>query len=163
MIDPPRKEALHSIDACHQAGISVKMITGDHPGIALSIGRELGLTHSGEKVVTGRELEQMDESQLQQIVGNSDLFARVAPQHKLKLVKALQANGDVVAMTGDGVNDAPALKRANIGVAMGKSGTAVAREAADIILAYDNFESIKAAVEEGRRVYDNLLNSNTMG
>ena len=159
MIDPPRTEVKASIRACQQAGISVKMITGDHPGTAGAIGRDLGILSSGQKVIAGHEIADMKEEELQQAVDTTHVFARVAPEHKLKLVKALQANGQVVAMTGDGVNDAPALKRADIGVAMGITGTAVAKESADMILADDNFQSIEAAVEEGRRVYDNLIKS----
>lgn len=158
MSDPPRMEVKEAIDTCHNAGITVKMITGDHPSTAAAIGRELGFKNA-EIVVTGKELQNLNAEELQEVVKNTNIFARVSPEDKLNLVKALQANGEVVAMTGDGVNDAPALKRADIGVAMGISGTAVAKEAADMILADDNFESIKAAVEEGRRVFDNLLKS----
>ena len=158
MTDPPRIEVKEAIDTCHNAGITVKMITGDHPSTAAAIGWELGFKNA-EKVITGKELQNLNAEELQEVVKNTNIFARVSPEDKLNLVKALQANGEVVAMTGDGVNDAPALKRADIGVAMGISGTAVAKEAADMILADDNFESIKAAVEEGRRVFDNLLKS----
>lgn len=158
MSDPPRIEVKEAIDICHNAGITVKMITGDHPSTAAAIGWELGFKNA-ERVITGKELQNLNAEELQVIVQNTNIFARVSPEDKLNLVKALQANGEVVAMTGDGVNDAPALKRADIGVAMGISGTAVAKEAADMILADDNFESIKAAVEEGRRVFDNLLKS----
>lgn len=158
MSDPPRIEVKEAIDTCHKAGITVKMITGDHPSTAAAIGRELGFTNP-DRVITGNELQNLNAEELQEVVKNTNIFARVSPEDKLNLVKALQANGEVVAMTGDGVNDAPALKRADIGVAMGISGTAVAKEAADMILADDNFESIKAAVEEGRRVFDNLLKS----
>ena len=158
MSDPPRIEVKEAIDICHKAGITVKMITGDHPSTAAAIGWELGFTNP-DKVVTGKELQNLNAEELQQVVKKTNIFARVSPEDKLNIVKALQANGEVVAMTGDGVNDAPALKRADIGVAMGISGTAVAKEAADMILADDNFESIKAAVEEGRRVFDNLLKS----
>ncbi|MFE3869544.1 cation-translocating P-type ATPase [Flavobacterium sp. LS2P90] len=158
MSDPPRLEVKEAIDSCHNAGITVKMITGDHPATAAAIGRELGFMNA-ERVITGKELQNLNTQELQEIVKNTNIFARVSPEDKLNLVKALQANGEVVAMTGDGVNDAPALKRADIGVAMGITGTAVAKEAADMILADDNFESIKAAVEEGRRVFDNLLKS----
>ena len=158
MSDPPRMEVKEAIDSCHNAGITVKMITGDHPATAAAIGRELGLIKA-DQVITGKELQKMNETELLEAVRNTNIFARVSPEDKLNLVKALQANGEVVAMTGDGVNDAPALKRADIGVAMGISGTAVAKEAADMILADDNFESIEAAVEEGRRVFDNLLKS----
>jgi Ca2+-transporting ATPase len=159
MIDPPRPEVRQSILACQQAGITVKMITGDHPGTALSIGKELGIWNEGQPVYAGNDLSAMNHEAYKQAVADANIFARVSPEHKLKLVEALQANGDVVAMTGDGVNDAPALKRANIGVAMGITGTSAAKEAADMILADDNFQSIRAAVEEGRRVYDNLLKS----
>jgi len=158
MSDPPRIEVKEAINTCHNAGITVKMITGDHPSTAAAIGWELGFKNA-EIVITGKELQNLNTEQLQELVKNTNIFARVSPEDKLNLVKALQANGEVVAMTGDGVNDAPALKRADIGVAMGISGTAVAKEAADMILADDNFESIKAAVEEGRRVFDNLLKS----
>lgn len=158
MIDPPREEAMKAIKACHDAGIVVKMITGDHKATARSIGIELGLTQRGE-VITGNEIAKMPDSDLLREVNNTNIFARVAPEHKLRLVKALQANNQIAAMTGDGVNDAPSLKQANIGVAMGITGTSVSKEAADIVLADDNFSSISAAVEEGRRVYDNLLKS----
>lgn len=158
MIDPPRVEAMEAIKACQRAGIVVKMITGDHRATARAIGRELGLSDKGD-VITGVELSKMDDEALQKAALEVNIFARVAPEHKLKLVKALQAQGHIIAMTGDGVNDAPSLKQANIGVAMGITGTSVSKEAADIVLADDNFSSIRAAVEEGRRVYDNLLKS----
>lgn len=156
MKDPPREEVKTAIKKCHDAGIVVKMITGDHPATALAIAKELTLSKN-ELVVTGQELQQMDDAALQETVKTTDIYARVSPEDKLRLVKALQTNGEIVAMTGDGVNDAPALKRADIGISMGVSGTAVAREASDMILVNDNFESIEAAVEEGRRVFDNLL------
>lgn len=156
MSDPPRIEVKDAIKACHNAGIIVKMITGDHPATAAEIGKQLGLTQDG-KVITGDELQKLNEIDLQETVKATHIFARVSPADKLRLVEALQANGEIVAMTGDGVNDAPALKRADIGVAMGISGTAVAKESADMIIANDNFKSIEAAVEEGRRVFDNLL------
>jgi Ca2+-transporting ATPase len=158
MIDPPRSEAIEAIKACHAAGINVKMITGDHKETAQAIGAQLNIL-TDAKAVTGAQLAEMSEDQMQQVVRTTNVFARVAPEHKLKLVKALQANNQVVAMTGDGVNDAPALKQSNIGVAMGITGTAVSKEAADIVLTDDNFASIAAAVEEGRRVYDNLIKS----
>jgi Ca2+-transporting ATPase len=158
MIDPPRIEAIEAIKACHSAGIVVKMITGDHKTTARSIAIELGLSVKGD-VVTGSELSKMDDSTLLKVLRKTNIFARVAPEHKLRLVKALQSDGHIVAMTGDGVNDAPSLKQANIGVAMGITGTSVSKESADIILADDNFSSISAAVEEGRRVYDNLVKS----
>jgi len=158
MIDPPRTEAMEAIKKCHDAGIVVKMITGDHKSTARAIGMELGLSDNGD-VVTGAELATMDDETLTKTVSNINIFARVAPEHKLRLVKALQKNNQIVAMTGDGVNDAPSLKQSNIGVAMGITGTSVSKESADIVLADDNFSSISAAVEEGRRVYDNLLKS----
>jgi Ca2+-transporting ATPase len=158
MIDPPREEAISAVKACHTAGITVKMITGDHAKTAEAIGAQLGILEGG-RAVTGAELARMDETRLREVATSSNVFARVAPEHKLRLVRALQKEGHVVAMTGDGVNDAPALKQANIGVAMGITGTAVSKEAADIILTDDNFASIAAAVEEGRRVYDNLIKS----
>lgn len=158
MIDPPRPEAIEAIKACHQAGIVVKMITGDHHATARSIGMELGLSTKGE-AITGAELAAMEDATFRKTVNAINIFARVAPEHKLKLVKALQENQQVVAMTGDGVNDAPSLKQANIGVAMGITGTSVSKESADIVLTDDNFASISAAVEEGRRVYDNLIKS----
>lgn len=158
MIDPPRTEAIEAIKACHSAGIVVKMITGDHHATARSIGIELGLSVSGD-AVTGVELSKMDDKTFHKTVNEINIFARVAPEHKLKLVRALQKNNQIVAMTGDGVNDAPSLKQSNIGVAMGITGTSVSKESADIVLADDNFSSISAAVEEGRRVYDNLIKS----
>jgi len=158
MIDPPRSEAIEAIKACHTAGINVKMITGDHKETAEAIGAQLNIL-TDARAVTGAQLAEMSEDQIRQVVRTTNVFARVAPEHKLRLVKALQANNQVVAMTGDGVNDAPALKQSNIGVAMGITGTAVSKEAADIVLTDDNFASIAAAVEEGRRVYDNLIKS----
>jgi magnesium-transporting ATPase (P-type) len=155
IIDPPRPEAIEAIAACRQAGIRVKMITGDHAGTATAIGREMGITKS-PKAVTGVELEVASDEELRQIVPESDIFARTSPEHKLRLVQALQANNEVVAMTGDGMNDAPALKRADVGVAMGIKGTEATKEAAEIVLADDNFASIERAVEEGRTIYDNL-------
>jgi magnesium-transporting ATPase (P-type) len=157
MIDPPRPEAVEAIEACRRAGIAVKMITGDHIATARAIGEQLGLLAPGGRAMSGAELNDLDEAALGAIVAETHVFARVAPEHKLRLVKALQARGEVVAMTGDGVNDAPALKQADIGVAMGITGTAVSKEAADVVLTDDNFASIRAAVEEGRRVYDNLV------
>jgi magnesium-transporting ATPase (P-type) len=158
MIDPPRTEVIAAIEVCHTAGITVKMITGDHQKTAEAIARQLGILKEGSGV-TGAELSRMSDDALRISARASNVFARVAPEHKLKLVRALQSEGSVVAMTGDGVNDAPALKQADIGVAMGITGTSVSKDAADVVLADDNFASIAAAVEEGRRVYDNLVKS----
>ena len=155
MIDPPREDAIQAVHQCRSAGIQVKMITGDHAVTAVAIGAQMGIG-DGEKVMTGQDMEAMDESALRTVVDEVDVFARSSPEHKLRLVKAMQANGQVVAMTGDGVNDAPALKRADVGTAMGQNGTEVAKEAAEMVLADDNFASIAHAVEEGRTVYDNL-------
>ncbi len=159
MIDPPRTEALDAIRVCHGAGITVKMITGDHPVTAEAIGQQLGLLTAEQQPLQGRELDGLSDEQLRSAARGTNVFARVAPEHKLALVQALQAEGNVVAMTGDGVNDAPALKRADIGVAMGITGSSVSKEAAKVVLMDDNFSSIAAAVEEGRRVYDNLIKS----
>jgi magnesium-transporting ATPase (P-type) len=153
--DPPREEAIAAVARCHAAGIRVKMITGDHAATARAIGAQLGLG-KGAGALTGADIEGMDDLALQRVVGETEIFARASPEHKLRLVAALQARGEVVAMTGDGVNDAPALKRAEVGVAMGNKGTEAAKEAAEVVLADDNFASIAAAVEEGRTVYDNL-------
>ncbi|MCC5834799.1 MAG: cation-transporting P-type ATPase [Opitutales bacterium] len=158
IVDPPRPEAIEAIAKCREAGIRVKMITGDHAGTACAIGREMGISASGH-AVTGAELEEASDEDLRELVRSTDIFARTSPEHKLRLVKALQANAEVVAMTGDGVNDAPALKRADVGVAMGIKGTEATKEAADIVLADDNFASIERAVEEGRTIYDNLRKS----
>ncbi|WP_404786339.1 cation-transporting P-type ATPase [Altericista sp. CCNU0014] len=157
MIDPPRPEAIAAVRVCHSAGIQVKMITGDHITTARAIAQRMGIQKSAQVMAfEGQHLAQMDDSQLAQAVEEGDVFARVAPVQKLQLVEALQSKGEVVAMTGDGVNDAPALKQADIGIAMGKAGTDVAREAAAMLLTDDNFASISAAVEEGRTVYQNL-------
>ncbi|MDJ0601767.1 MAG: HAD-IC family P-type ATPase [Crocosphaera sp.] len=157
MIDPPRPEAIAAIHSCQSAGIRVKMITGDHIATAKAIAQRMGIQSTGQVVAfSGEQLTQMDDRTLTQAVEEGTVFARVAPAQKLKLVEALQSKGDIVAMTGDGVNDAPALKQADIGIAMGKGGTDVAREAADMLLTDDNFASIEAAVEEGRTVYQNL-------
>jgi len=156
MIDPPRPEAAASIAACYQAGIQVKMITGDHPITAQAIAKQLGMQHA-DRVINGAEMQTIAESEYPELVGNCAVFARVAPEQKLQLVQALQAHGHVVAMTGDGVNDAPALRQANIGVAMGLNGTEVAKEAAAMVLTDDHFATIEAAVEEGRGVFDNLV------
>ncbi|MBE9008412.1 cation-transporting P-type ATPase [Fortiea sp. LEGE XX443] len=157
MIDPPRPEAIAAVRACRSAGIQVKMITGDHITTAKAIAERIGLEKHGRvQAFTGKQLAMMDDQELKLIVEDGVVFARVAPDQKLRLVEALQSKGEIVAMTGDGVNDAPALKQADIGVAMGGAGTDVAREAADMLLTDDNFASIEAAVEEGRTVYQNL-------
>lgn len=155
MIDPPRAEAVAAVAECHSAGIRVKMITGDHAKTAAAIGGQVGLQNP-HKVITGADLDGMDDIALRQAVLDCDIFARTSPEHKLRLVMALQSHGMTVAMTGDGVNDAPALKRADAGIAMGKKGSEAAKEAAELVLADDNFASIAAAVQEGRTVYDNL-------
>ena len=157
MADPPRPEAVAAVRACRQAGIAVKMITGDHPATAAAIARRVGIVPAaGGRVVPGAELAASDDEALAALARSASVFARVSAEDKLRLVRALQADGQVVAMTGDGVNDAPALSQADIGVAMGRSGTEVARESADIVLADDNFASIEAAVEEGRHTFDNV-------
>ncbi len=155
LIDPPRPEAITAVAECHEAGIRVKMITGDHAGTARAIGRQIGLKNT-DRVLTGADLEGMDDAQLAAVVVDTDIFARTSPEHKLRLVMALQSHGLTVAMTGDGVNDAPALKRADAGIAMGQKGSEAAKEAAELVLADDNFASIAAAVREGRTVYDNI-------
>jgi len=153
--DPPREEAIQAVRQTRQAGIRIKMITGDHGATARAIAAQLGIG-DGRTVLTGPELEAMDDEALREVVLTTDVYARASPEHKLRLVAALQANHQIVAMTGDGVNDAPALKRADVGVAMGMKGTEAAKEASAIVLADDNFASIAHAVEEGRTVYDNL-------
>jgi magnesium-transporting ATPase (P-type) len=156
MIDPPRTEAIEAIDGCKRAGIRVVMITGDHAVTAQAIGRQLGIIDQDDAVLTGRELEGMDDDALYARVMEVSVYARVAPDHKLRITRQLIRHGQVVAMTGDGVNDAPALKSAHIGVAMGITGTDVAKEASDMVLTDDNFSSIFSAVREGRIVFDNL-------
>ena len=155
LIDPPREEAIKAIKTCSNAGIRVKMITGDHSVTARAIAGQLNLVNSSD-VITGEELEQLSDEALKNRIEDVDVYARVSPEHKLRLVKMLQEFGLIVAMTGDGVNDAPALKRADVGTAMGRNGTEAAKEAAEMVLADDNFASIAHAVEEGRTVYDNL-------
>ena len=154
--DPPRREAAESVAACRAAGITPVMITGDHPATARSIAMEVGLLPSDGRVITGRELDGLDDAQLREALGSPVAFARVSPEHKIRIVDALKRRGEFVAMTGDGVNDAPALKLADIGISMGLSGTDVAREASDMVLLDDNFATIVHAVEEGRRMYDNV-------
>ncbi|MCT9001295.1 HAD-IC family P-type ATPase [Microbacterium memoriense] len=164
IVDPPRPEAIEAIADCHAAGIRVKMITGDHAGTAVAIGREMGLipkAHGDDdvRVLTGGELEALSQEQLKAVVRDVDVYARTSPEHKIRIVRALQSHGEVVAMTGDGVNDAPALTRADVGIAMGIKGTEATKEAAEIVLADDNFATIRSAIAEGRRIYDNLRKS----
>lgn len=154
MMDPPRQEAIRAINTCQEAGIIIKMITGDHTQTAKAIGEKIGLKNV--KTLTGSELEQLSPHELIHKIDHTTIFARITPEQKLKIVEALQAKGHIVAMTGDGVNDAPALKQADIGIAMGISGTDVAKASADIVLLDDNFATIEAAVEEGRGIFDNL-------
>jgi len=156
MIDPPRPEAVEAVRNCRQAGVRVVMITGDHASTALAIGRILGIVQEGDGALTGRELENMSDDELYERVARTSVFARVSPQHKLRIVQQLMRRGEIVAVTGDGVNDAPALKAAHIGVAMGITGTDVAKETADMVVVDDNFASILSAVEEGRVVFDNI-------
>jgi magnesium-transporting ATPase (P-type) len=155
LLDPPRKEAIEAVKECHAGGIRVTMITGDHKITAAAIAKMLGIG-DGETAISGAEIEEMDTATLQERVRDVDVFARASPEHKLRLVKAIQANKQIVAMTGDGVNDAPSLKKADIGVAMGIKGTEVTKEAAEMVLADDNFASITAAVKEGRTVFNNI-------
>ncbi|MDT8405303.1 cation-transporting P-type ATPase [Sulfuriflexus sp.] len=155
LIDPPRKETIDAVAECHSAGIHVKMITGDHAATARAIGRQIGLRQT-DSVLTGVDIDKLDEATLRAAVIKTDVFARASPENKLRLVTALQTHDLVVAMTGDGVNDAPALKRADAGIAMGKKGSEAAKEASELVLADDNFASIAAAVREGRTVYDNI-------
>ncbi|MBO7203577.1 MAG: cation-translocating P-type ATPase [Bacteroidales bacterium] len=159
MIDPPREEAKVAVEQCITAGIKPVMITGDHKITAMAIAKDLGILKDGDKVLTGSEVEEMDDKELSEIAAKVSVFARVAPEHKVRIVQAYQSLGNVVAMTGDGVNDAPALKLADIGVAMGITGTDVSKEAADVVLADDNFATIIQSVREGRRIYDNLMKS----
>lgn len=156
LVDPPRAGVREAIAGCREAGIRVVMITGDHAVTASSIARELGIGDPGAPAVTGKEIERMSDQELQRIVGSTSVYARAAPEHKLRIINALRRSGEVVAVTGDGVNDGPALRAADIGIAMGKGGTDVAREAADMVLTDDNFISIYSAVEEGRTTFDNV-------
>jgi Ca2+-transporting ATPase len=156
MYDPPRKEAQEAVAKCHAAGIRVVMITGDHPQTATAIAREIGITSNEDNSVSGVDLDKLDDAQLRKRVLKANVYARVTAEHKLRIVQALKADGEVVAMTGDGVNDAPAIKGADIGIAMGKTGTEVTKQAADMIITDDDFATIVAAVEEGRGIYDNI-------
>ncbi len=156
MLDPPRPEAKEAIRVCHQAGIEVKMITGDHRDTAMAIARNLGLLSKEDQVMSGEELDDTTQEELEKKAGQIRVYARVSPEHKVRIIDALRAKGEVVAMTGDGVNDAPALKRADIGAAMGRTGTDVAKEAAEMVLADDNFVTIVHAIQEGRVIFENI-------
>jgi len=156
MIDPPRREVKNSLAITKAAGITTKMITGDHVNTAVAIGKELGLLTDKDQAISGDKIERLTDKKLKQQIHKYQVFARVSPEHKVRIIKALQAHKDVVSMTGDGVNDAPSLKAANIGVAMGITGTDVAKEASQVVLTDDNFSTIVDAIEEGRNIYNKL-------
>ena len=156
MIDPPRPEVKEALETCKHAGINVSMITGDHPLTAIAVARELGLMSREDTVITGRDLEKMSDEELYQKVEKIRVYARVSPEHKLRIVNALKKRRHIVAMTGDGVNDGPALRAADIGVAMGKTGTEVAKETSELVLADDNFATIVKAIKLGREIFENI-------
>ena len=161
IIDPPKKESFEAIKSCKQAGLKTIMITGDHPATAFAIAKNLGIAKSQNEVLTGEKISKLSKAELSKIILNYSVFARVSPEHKLQIVEALKLNKKIVAMTGDGVNDAPNIKSANIGVCMGKTGTDVTKEAADIIVTDDNFSTIVLAIKEGRTIYENISKSIT--
>ena len=159
MIDPPRDEAKAAVEAFKRASVRTVMITGDHVDTAFAIARQLGIAEEKGQCISGAELERMDDGELKKRIRNAAVFARVSPDHKVRIVRALKSDGNITAMTGDGVNDAPSLKSADIGIAMGKTGTDVARQASDMILTDDNFATIERAIEEGRGIYENIKKS----